>query len=49
MKDPKEPREFSCFDDFDNDGWGNPDREIDENECDIEEEEIENDCDYEEL
>jgi len=35
MKDPKERLEFSCFDDFNNDGWGNPDREPreEEEEC----------------
>ena len=51
MKDPKEPREFSCFDDSPfNNGWGYNSPEPREEE-DIEDENIdnENDCDYEEL
>ena len=36
--DPKEPLQFSCFDDHDNDGWGNPLQPRDDRDEEIEEE-----------
>ena len=41
--EPKEPREFSCFDDFNNDGWGN---EILEPRPSIPEQDFEDDQDF---
>lgn len=40
MTDPKEPIEFSNMDDFDNDGWGNTNEEIQERNPRFENEEI---------
>lgn len=39
-----DPREFSCFNDFDNDGWNNSTTEREEN---IEEEDLEDDIEGE--